>query len=170
MRVVNIHQRVYPVSPDALGALLDTLSSPGDRLWPGNAWPKMAFDRPLQVGATGGHGPVGYRVTAYEPGRSVWFAFLRPAGFDGGHGLEIEALGDGRSVLRHRLEMSAAGPARLSWPLVFRPLHDALVEDALTRAETELGLPPTARRWSARVRLLRWVFSAGTAPGQRLPA
>lgn len=170
MRVVNIHERVYPAEPEALGALLDTLSSRGDRLWPIGAWPKMVFDRPLQVGATGGHGPIGYLVEAYQPGRSVWFAFLRPAGFSGGHGLEIEPLGDGRSLLRHRLEMTTSGSALVSWPLAFRPLHDALVEDALTRVETELGLPPTVRRWSPWVCVLRWLLSGGRARAQVLPA
>ena len=166
MRVVNIHERIYAVEPDALGALLDTLSSRADRLWPVGAWPKMTFDRPLQVGAIGGHGPIGYRVESWQPGRSVWFAFLRPAGFAGGHGLEIEPLDGGRSLLRHRLEMTVSGAARLTWPLAFRPLHDALVEDALTRAETELGLPPTVRRWSFWVRVLRWGLTGGRARPQ----
>ncbi|WP_417767757.1 hypothetical protein [Stappia sp.] len=166
MRVVNTPEGTSAPDPEALGAQPAPLSPRGARLGPAGAGPEMAFDRPLQVGASGGHGPIGYRVEAYRPGRSVWFAFLRPAGFAGGHGLEIEPLGGGRSLLRHRLEMTVSGAARLSWPLAFRPLHDALVEDALTRAETELGLPPTVRRWSFWVRVLRWFLSGGRARPQ----
>ncbi|UNO43730.1 DUF2867 domain-containing protein [Streptomyces sp. MST-110588] len=39
----------------------------------------MRFDRPLGVGAYGGHGPVRYRVSAYDPGRRIRFDFTSPA-------------------------------------------------------------------------------------------
>ncbi len=32
--------------------------------------------------------------------------------------------------------MSTHGLAVLSWPLVYRPMHDALIEDSLATAET----------------------------------
>ncbi|HEX4721710.1 MAG TPA: hypothetical protein VH333_04295, partial [Pseudonocardiaceae bacterium] len=66
----NVHQREYPVLPHQLGALLDTVGRPHDRLWPGH-WPAVEFDRPLAVGACGGHGPIRYTVTDYQPGQRV---------------------------------------------------------------------------------------------------
>ena len=52
--------------------------------------------------------------------------------------------------------MGTTGSARVTWPLFFRPLHDALIEESLDRAEAELGGPPvpSARR-SLWVRMLR---------------
>jgi hypothetical protein len=55
--------------------------------------------------------------------------------------------------------MKLTGIALLSWPLVFRPRHDALVEDALTKAQVALGEQPTRVRWSAWVRLLRGLLT-----------
>lgn len=143
----------------AVGALIDGLAQTGDRLWPEDRWPAMRFDRPLGVGAVGGHGPVRYTVEAYEPGRSVRLRFTAPRGFVGTHGFEAEAARDGRrTVLRHVLVMRAEGPALLSWPLVFRPLHDAILEDSLDRAERSLGAEPEETCWSLRVRVLRGVL------------
>lgn len=120
----------------------------------------MRFDRPLQVGAVGGHGPIRYDVEEYSTGRLVQFRFTGPQGFHGSHRFEATTVPGGRSRLRHVLEMDTSGFARISWPLVFRPLHDALVEDALDRAEVSLGSPPIeSAQWSWYVRMLRWIFS-----------
>lgn len=155
MNVRNVHHRTLPTSLDAAGALIDGLASDGDRLWPRERWPAMRFDGPLAVGARGGHGPVRYTIQAYEPGRSILFRFSAPAGFVGTHGFSVESAGNGRVRLAHTLDMVAVGPARLSWPLVFRPLHDALLEDALDKAERSLGGQPAGARWSLYVRALR---------------
>jgi hypothetical protein len=155
MKIVNVHQRLLHAHPERVGALIDTLASPGDRLWPHHAWPRMRFDRPLGVGATGGHGPIRYVVESYVPGQCVRFRFTAPRGMDGWHALEVLDATPVHCVLEHRVEMRLSGPALLSWPLLYRPLHDALVEDALTQAEASLGLPQHPRAWSARVRLLR---------------
>jgi hypothetical protein len=61
-------------------------------------------------------------------------------------------------VLEHRIEMNITGTALLTWPLLFRPLHDALVEDALANAQRSLGLVPHTPPWPAPVRLLRWLM------------
>ena len=45
------------MAPGVAGRLLDGLSAADDRLWPKDRWPAMRFDRPLKVGARGGHGP-----------------------------------------------------------------------------------------------------------------
>ena len=153
--VYNVHSRMLPVRAERVGELLDSLASPVDRLWPFETWPRMRFDRALGVGATGGHGPIGYSVDDYRPGVHVRFRFHAPSGFDGTHAYDVESVDATHATLTHSLVMQAHGRARLTWPLLFRPLHDALIEDSLTKAERELGLPPTAPLWSARVRLLR---------------
>jgi hypothetical protein len=154
MRVCNTHQRALKAPPGQAAALLDALASPADALWPKATWPRMHFDRPLQVGATGGHGPIRYTVVAFEPGRSVAFRFTAPRGFEGGHRFEVVPQGEG-SQLIHMLEMNASGFAAISWPLVFRPLHDALVEDGLSNAQRHLGEPALSVPWTLWVRLLR---------------
>jgi len=158
--VLNIHARDLHTSRDAVGALLDSLASDQDLLWPGDRWPAMRFDRPLQVGAVGGHGPIRYRVEMYEPGRAIRFRFTGMHGFHGTHGFEIKDSAPGITRLEHRLCMQVSGVALLSWPLMFRWLHDALIEDALDRAEAAVtSRPLQERRWSLWVRFLRRVAS-----------
>jgi len=57
--------------------MLDSLGSARDAVWPGGRWPVLTLDRPLQVGAVGGHGPIRFR-------------FLSPEGFVGTHGFDVE--------------------------------------------------------------------------------
>lgn len=155
MGVYNLHERRLPVTPEHAGELLDGLAGDDDHLWP-RRWPALCLDRSLIVGASGGHGPVRYTVEGYLPGRWVRFRFQAPRGFDGFHEFTVHPAPSGGAVLRHLLAMRTRGPALLTWPLVFRPLHDALLEDALDRAEHELtGTVLTPARWSAYTRLLR---------------
>ena len=170
MDVLNIHERELEADPAAVGALIDSLSAREDRLWPKHAWPRMAFDRPLGVDARGGHGPIRYVVEAYTPGRSIRFRFTGPKRFDGFHGYEV-ARGRSESsiVLRHTLKMTTHGLAMVSWPLVYRPMHDALLEDSLTLAQASLGLPPDIRPWSLWVKMLRWGVSGGKPVPQGVP-
>lgn len=170
MKVINIHERRLPASAERVGALIDTLASREDALWPRHCWPRMALDRPLGVGASGGHGPIGYVVDDYQPGRAIRFRFTRPKGFNGWHGLDIaDDDGDG-VILRHTLCMTTHGMAVASWAIVFRPLHDALLKDALATAEASLGRTPKLTPWSAWVRSLRWIASAGKATAQTAPS
>lgn len=155
MRVHNSHHRVFAaVDSAAVSALIDGLAGDDDRLWPHELWPAMRFDRPLSRGARGGHGPIGYRVADYAPGRSVRFAFTRPAGFHGHHEWVLQHVAGGREP-RHTLVMDTAGRAMLSWPLIWRPMHDAVIEDALHKAAATLGVAEPRVRWSWRVRALR---------------
>jgi len=119
----------------------------------------MKFDRPMGVGAVGGHGPIGYVVKSYSPGRAVEFRFTKPKGFRGYHRYEIVSSSTPGCRLRHTLEMTTHGVAVLSWPLLFRPMHDALIEDSLDAAETSVGHVPTPQPWSVWVRLLRRLAS-----------
>ncbi len=160
--IENTHERLLSAPLAVAGELIDRLSSEADALWPRESWPPLRFDGPLAVGARGGHGPVRYFVSEYEPGRRVLFRFTAPRGFNGTHGFAAEEIAPGVTCLRHSLEMRAAGWARLTWPLAFRWLHDALIEDALDRAEAFCaGQVVQPREWSLRVRLLRRIFAAG---------
>lgn len=155
MRTVrNIHERIFDAPAAAVGALIDRLSAPDDPVFPSPAWPPMAFDRPLQVGAAGGHGPVRYAVTAYEPGRHVRFGFTPPD--DGFHEITVEPLDGGRCRLRHVLE-SRMGPAdRLMWALAIRWVHDTVVEEVFDNAElVATGAVARPVRRSPLVRLLQ---------------
>lgn len=155
--IVNIHERTIPASADAVGRMVDTLGSAGDRVWPHERWPVLTLDRPLQVGAAGGHGPIRYRVESYNPGRRVRFRFLSPEGFVGTHGFDIEDAGEGTTKLRHVIEMRTVGMAVLKWSMILRPLHDALLEDALDKVEGAFRETGPPRTWSRRVVLLRWL-------------
>jgi hypothetical protein len=161
MKVVNVHQRLLHASPERVGTLIDSLGSPADALWPGWDWPRMKFDRPLAVGAIGGHGPIRYTVETYTPGQSVRFRFTAPKGFDGWHGFEVLDATSAHCVLEHRIEMRVRGTALLYWLLVIRPLHDVCVEDVLSQTQVSLGIEPRPVAWTGVVRLLRWLASGG---------
>lgn len=126
----------------------------------------MRFDRALAVGARGGHGPIRYFVEEYAPGKVIRFRFTGPGGFDGFHAYDILTGPEQQVFLRHSIRMNTHGRALLTWPLVYRPLHDALMEDSLAIAQLSLGLKPQIRPWSPWVRFLRWVVSGGRAPAQ----
>ncbi len=162
MQVCNVHERLLPATRGEVGALLDSLSCEDDRLWPHGAWPAMRFDGPLAEGAAGGHGPVRYTVAAHVPATWVRFTFIGPRGFDGFHEFAAFAVDERRTLLRHTLAMTAGGPARLTWPLVWRPLHDACLEDALDRAELACaGTVARPARHSPYVRALRALAGRG---------
>lgn len=131
----NVHTRDIDAPPEAFAALMATLGGPDDRLWPAPAWTPMTLDAPLGVGAAGGHGPIRYRVTAYEPGRRVRFDFDPACGLVGYHELSVTRSGDG-ARLRHVLRCDASGLPRLLRPLLGRA-HDAVVEELLDNAERE---------------------------------
>ena len=166
MKVLNIHERELEANHEQVGALIDSLASVDDRLWPNHSWPRIQFDRPLSVGADGGHGLIGYSVEEYEPALSINFRFTKPKGFKGFHAFEVLNKAQQSVSLRHTIEMTIRGSAFLSWPLLIRPLHDALIEDALATAEASLGMIPKIQAWSPWVKLIRWVISGGKARSQ----
>ena len=164
MRIRNVHERRLAVPGSDVASLIDGLAGADDRLWPHDKWPSMRFDRPLEVGAIGGHGPVRYRVSEYTPGQRIAFQFRKneglTRGFDGGHCFDVEERG-GQSVLRHVVEADSPLPAYLRWLFLVGPLHDALLEDALDRAVIATGgqlAEPSA--WSPWVKLLRGIAGA----------
>jgi hypothetical protein len=159
--VENIHTRILKATIQEVGSLIDRLASREDTLWPSNRWPAMRFDRPLGVGAVGGHGPIRYFVESYEPGRSITFRFTSPKGYVGIHALDVKEVEPGAVQLRHVLKMRMTGLTRLTWPLAFRWLHDALVEDAFDRAEAYCTSSVLSERsLSMWVRILRHLMSS----------
>lgn len=160
MAVVNVHRRRLVASLEHAEPLIDGLAGEEDRLWPTSRWPRMRFDRSLGAGAEGGHGPIRYTVTHYQPGRWVRFRFSRPPGFDGFHEYTVDRDDTGTGVLiTHLLAMHPRKAARLTWPLVYRPLHNALIEDSLDRAASAMGQAVAENRWNPRVRALRWLLA-----------
>jgi hypothetical protein len=169
MDVLNIHERELRAGSAEVGALIDSLASDQDRLWPRTFWPPMRLDRPLGPGAAGGHGPIAYVIEEYRPGQLVKFRFTSPRGFDGHHWLEILPGAEHYTRLRHTIQMRISGWALLSWPFVVRHLHDALLQDALALAQASLGIAPVVSPWSWRVKFLRWAMSGGRARRQQTP-
>jgi len=110
--VWNEHRRPLAAPVAEVRALIDGPASVDDRLWPHEHWPAIRFDRPLQVGARGGHAPVRYSVVEYLPGRRIRFRFEAPSGFLGHHGFSVEEAGGG-ALLRHLLTVQPVGPARV---------------------------------------------------------
>lgn len=154
MRTVrNVHERVVEAPADVVGALIDRLSADDDPVFPTPAWPPMRFDRPLGVGADGGHGFVRYAVGAYEPGRSIRFDFT-PQG-KGHHRVDVEPAGAGRCRVVHALEQRATLRERLVWALAIRPMHDVVVEELLDNIErAATGSVRHPVRWPLWVRLM----------------
>ena len=95
-----------------------------------------------------------YTVQEYVPSKRVCFRFVKPVGFDGTHTFEVFSESDG-CRLEHRVEITPRGLARVAWPLIFGPLHDALAEDAVDRAVEAVGETRQKSRWSRWVRFLR---------------
>ncbi|WP_052665231.1 DUF2867 domain-containing protein [Nitriliruptor alkaliphilus] len=150
----NVHEREIAAPAERLAAAFDRLGGDDDQLWPTPVWQPLVLDRPLQVGADGGHGPVRYWVSEHEPGRRVRFTFHPGFGLDGHHELTVDPLGPDRCVVRHVLEARTTGAMRLLVPTVVRWLHDAEVEDLLDGMErVATGEVADPARWSPWVRL-----------------
>ncbi len=140
MIVRNVHERLLAASAAEIGALVDD----PQRMWPRRRWPELQPD---------GLGFLRHEPLRHERGRLRHYRITGPRGFTGWHGWEVEG-----SVLRHVVEAECRGWARLAWPLVIRPIHNALHEDVLDRAQAEVGGPPPSREWSRWVRVLRWLL------------
>jgi hypothetical protein len=166
MQVTNIHERTLLMNAGDAWYLIESLGAANDLLWPVGCWPRMRLDRPLTLGASGGHGPIGYTVVEYVPRVAVKFRFNRPAGYDGYHEFRILPRAGG-VTLRHTLIMQTRGSASWSWLLVLRPLHDALLQDLMDRASSYSSGHPFESSWSLRVMFTRWLL--GKLPGLRAP-
>lgn len=84
MKVANIHKRTLQQPASKIGELLHSLATDHDLVWATDKWSGMKLDNGLQVGSKGGHGPIKYFVTDYQPEKSITFQFDMP-GFNGYH-------------------------------------------------------------------------------------
>jgi hypothetical protein len=137
-KITDLHTREIDAPREVVGEILDTLGSRDDRLWAVDIWPAepVRFDRPLSVGATGGHGAIRYSVEWYEPGWLIVFRITPGGGLCGTHGFELEPLGADRTRLTHFLEAETRPWMRPILPILIG-WHNAMVETALDRAELE---------------------------------
>lgn len=155
MHVHNVHSRELAAPSEEVGAVLDSLGSDHDRLWPIERWPAMPFrlEGPLAVGASSGHGLVPYSVDDYEPGRRVVFRFPPGVGMEGTHRFEVESLGPDCTRLIHTLDCTVKPKLLALWPIV-RGYHHALLEDVLDKAEISVtGRRPQPQPWPGWLRV-----------------
>ncbi len=168
MKIFNRHEIEIAAGEAEIGKLIDTLASANDLLWPHFRWPRMHFNKPLSVGARGGHGPIGYWVEEYDPGKRILFRFENThwlsRGIEGYHTLFLER-GESGVKLVHEIVGTLRGRAFILWPLAVRPLHDALIEDGLARAalhfDSTYPFPPKLSLWVRLLRLLAGSRDAG---------
>lgn len=142
MNVRNVHERELGATAALAGALVDEPV----RMWPSDRWPALTDS---------GVGFLGHEPLEHRAGEKRSYRITGPRGLDGWHGWDVEARGD-RTVLRHTVEAHVTGGMRLGWPLVVRPMPDAIHEDILDEAERAVGGVPAGRSWSPWVRALRW--------------
>ena len=158
MKIHNVHEREYCAPAEDMAGLLAGLGSSDDKLWPNDRWPQMILDAPLGPGAKGGHGRIRYHVSEYVPGDHVTFEIDDEGligGMNGFHRFEIVGR-NGGTILRHIVDATCNLKMWLLWHVMVGPMHDALLEDALDRAERFLGCEPKKpARWSLWVRAMR---------------
>ena len=161
MNVVNVHERRLFTSPEDAWRLIANLGGKHELLWPRH-WPAMRFDRPLGLGAVGGHGPIGYYVEEYAPPQLIRFRFTAPKGVEGYHEFRIlPEIGGVR--FRHSMRIRTRGLFTWTWLLAIRPMHDALLQDLMDRASTYSSGHEFSSRWPLWVRFLRWISGPGAA-------
>jgi Protein of unknown function (DUF3995) len=149
----NVHAREIAAPVEVVGEILDTLGSSGDRVWASDIWmaEPVVFDRPLGVGADGGHGSIRYSVVEYQPGRRVVFRFSPGGELSGSHGFEVEPVGPDHSRISHFLDAQISPWRRPLVPILIG-WHDAMVETAFDRVELE-----ATGSLQRRTRIPRWL-------------
>lgn len=157
MKVINIHKRTLKQPVSKVSKLLSTLATDNDMILATDKWSPMKLDKGLVVGSRGGHGPIKYFVTDYQPGKSITFQFDL-TGFNGFHKFNISPLDNNETELSHMIDMTTTGSATLKWTLAIRWLHDAYIEDAFDKVENHFTEIKKNSEWSLWVRILRKVM------------
>ncbi len=164
MKVTTVHRRFIASPFDVVSSVLKTIGTHNDKVWPVDKWPAMRFQEGLKVGASGGHGPIRYTISAHRSGKHIRFAFIRPKLFHGYHEFELHMQSCSSCVLIHRINMNVVGWGIVQWIVAIRFLHDALLEDLLDKVEGNCVVKPKAKHnWSTWVRLLRSIAQPLTA-------
>jgi hypothetical protein len=147
-----VHERELPVPAPQAASLLDDPA----RMWPVDRWPAFGGD---------GFGFLRHELAEHRPGERIVFRITGPRGLRGTHGWDLSPE-DGHSRLRHTVDAECTGLMRVAWPLVVQPIHEAVHEDVLDRAQAAVGGPAIEHPWSRRVRAVRWaVKKAGRTNG-----
>jgi hypothetical protein len=157
MKVINIHKRTIQQPESKIGELLNTLATDNDMILATDKWPPMRLDNGLQVGSKGGHGPIKYFVTDYQPQKSITFQFDLE-GFNGFHKFELTKLDIDKTELFHVIDMTTTGSATMKWLFAIRWLHDAYIEDAFDRVENYFITDKKSSKWSWWVKTLRVIM------------
>lgn len=157
MEIINLHKREINQPKTELVKLLSTLATEKDMIIATKKWSPMKLDNGLKVGSKGGHGPIKYFITEYNPEKCIVFKFDM-IGFNGFHKFEITALEPNKTELSHIINLTTTGLATLKWALAIRWLHDAYIEDAFDKVENHFINNKKRSSWSWWVRLLRKVM------------
>lgn len=160
MKILNIHQRTIEAPIDKVVELFTTLATKDDMIWPRENWPRMKLDKGLTIGSNGGHGPIGYKVSEYEPGKRIRFQFSEPKGFIGFHEFQMRSMGPKSTEVKHTIDIQTTLGGTVQWFSFVKWLHDALIEDAYDKVENNLLDKNLQPQWNLWVRILRSVLKA----------
>ncbi|MEW4922736.1 hypothetical protein [Algibacter sp. 2305UL17-15] len=158
MKVTNIHKRKVKQPKHKVSALLKTLSTKEDKIWPIAYWPAIRFDNGLKVGSKGGHGIIRYYIEDHKLGEYIVFRFLSPKGFNGIHKFEIMQIDKENTEIQHSIIMNTEGMAALQWIFMIKWLHDALIENAFDRIENNFSEDKVFTTWNIWVRIWRYIL------------
>ena len=157
MKIINVHKREIQQPKSELAKLFGTLATDNDMILATDKWSPMKLDKGLQVGSKGGHGPIKYFVTEYQPEKSITFQFDL-TGFNGFHRFDITELESNKTELSHIIDMTTTGSATFKWTLAIRWLHDAYIEDAFDKVENHFTKDKKSSKWNLWVRALRKIM------------
>jgi hypothetical protein len=161
MRIINIHTRCIAAPAAQIWPLLLTLGSKKDRVWPHEDWPPMKLDRPMQAGASGGHGPIRYCVSVCEPQQRIRFDFLQ--GSQGFHEVTLQDTETG-CLLTHTIDTQPTLKFLITWHFIIRHMHDAVIEDLFDKLQAQFEPLPQRSQWNSYVKLLRRFAGGSTQP------
>lgn len=157
MKIINIHKRILSLHISKVGTLLNTLATKNDMMLATDKWSPMKLDQGLKIGSKGGHGPIKYFVTDYQPEKSITFQF-DVTGFNGFHRFEINELDANQTEISHCINMKTTGFATLKWVLAIRWLHDAYIEDAFDKVENHFSEHKKNSEWIIWIKILRKIM------------
>ncbi|NND33326.1 MAG: hypothetical protein HKN76_12110 [Saprospiraceae bacterium] len=157
MKVLNVHSRIISATTDEIAEIIGTLATPSDLIWPIGKWPAMKFKDGLEIGNTGGHGPIRYCVSQKRT-NYIEFTFSNPKGMVGVHWIKWESVRHQETKIIHCIDMNTMGLATFKWKLVIEPLHNALIEDAFDQLENRFSSRAVKTPWSPYVHSLRGIY------------
>jgi hypothetical protein len=157
--ITNIHYRDFKAPVSNLWNLVLSLASPEDKLWPRERWPAMTLDNHLNIGSKGGHSLIKYFIEDYQENRLIKFKFTEPKGFNGTHEFIVTQISSDVFRLEHKVILNLDFKGKIYWIFIIKHLHDALIEDLLDKAESNINEKKIEfRKLSLMVRGLRYII------------